>query len=113
MIDSYACDSENEPNKFSNDASIIIDKDIEIDTEEASEEQVKSNNLFAFDVIIILIKIKAAYIKLFKGSCTNKQSDDQFLKKFERLKIINKKVINRFQGNLLFIFSNKIPIPII
>ena len=50
MIIPYASDEENDKSIEENDITIISDKDIKIETREISEEHIKQDNLFAFDV---------------------------------------------------------------
>jgi len=50
MIVPYASDDENDRSRDENDITIINDKDINIETGENSEDHVKPDNLFAFDV---------------------------------------------------------------
>ena len=50
MIIPYASDEENDRSRDDHDITIITDKDIKIETSEISEDQVKPDNLFAFDV---------------------------------------------------------------
>lgn len=54
MIIPYASDDDIEKSKEYHDVTIITDKDIRIETSEVSEDHVKPDNLFAFDVIIFL-----------------------------------------------------------
>jgi len=103
MIIPYASDEEYEGSKYDHDITIITDKDIKIETSEVSEDHVKPDNLFAFDVNFYFNK-KATYIKLFKDN-SNNQSDDQFLKKFENLKIQNDDNHHRFHGIFSFFYS--------
>lgn len=50
MIIPYASDEENDRSREDHDITIITDKDIKIETSEISEDHVKPDNLFAFDV---------------------------------------------------------------
>ena len=53
MIVPYASDEENDRSRDDADLTIIIDKEIKIETGDVSEDQVKTDNLFAFDVNFI------------------------------------------------------------
>ena len=93
MIVPYASDEEYERSKDEQNLTIIDDKDIKISTSEVSMDNVRNDNLFAFDVINFLILFQATYVKLFKNY-SNNQSDDQFLQKFEKLQLKNGELVN-------------------
>ena len=50
MIVPYASDDENDSSKDSPNLSNTIEKEIKIETSKASEDYIKNNNIFAFDV---------------------------------------------------------------
>lgn len=56
MIIPYASDEENDRSRDDHDITIITDRDIKIETSEVSEDHVKPDNLFAFDVNLYLKK---------------------------------------------------------
>lgn len=52
MIIPYASDEENDRSRDDHDITTITDKDIKIETSEVSEDHIKQDNIFAFDVIL-------------------------------------------------------------
>ncbi len=56
MIIPYASDEENDGSKYDHDVTLITDKDIKIETSEVSEDHIKRDNLYTFDVKFLLKK---------------------------------------------------------